>query len=267
MLPSNMSPQQLKFAQAYALCLNGTQAALKAGYSKKTARFQASRLLTSVNIQAEIKSLLSHSGLSAEEIAARWDRIATVDLSDFYTKQLVEYRPRIEKKLSAIVEETRREVEFEQELAIRSEALITDKKERERFRKGEQRRQLKREQELLRLEMELEYQPDAIRIVTGSAVLRNELRLDLVKAEALGVLDLVKSITSGRNGDSFTLRDPDAALDNLAKWRGMTSKLDLTSGGLPLAAPALLSELTLEEKKRLLEARRIARAKGGAADA
>ncbi|MDO7849915.1 terminase small subunit [Hymenobacter sp. M29] len=265
---SALSPKQLSFAKAYAGCLNATRAALSAGYSEKTARSQGSRLLTNVDIQAEIKKLLSHSGLSPEEIAARWDRIATVDLSDFYTKQPVEYTPRISKPLAQIVEECRADVEFEEAYAIRCESLITEKKLRETFRKRMKREALKRETYLLRLEMELEQNPDAVRIVAGPTVLRDELRLDLVKAEALGVLDLVKSITEGRGGTSFTLRDPDAALDNLAKWRGMlTTKLDVTSDGLPVMTP-LRAAMSPELKKQLLDARRAAAAaQKGPADA
>jgi hypothetical protein len=78
------------------------------------------------------------------------------------------------------------------------------------------------------------------------------------------VLDLIKSITEGRNGTGITLRDPDAALDNLAKWRGMTTKLDITSGGQPLASSPVLGLLTLDEKKRMLERMKQAQQKGAA---
>ena len=56
------------------------------------------------------------------------------------------------------------------------------------------------------------------------------------------------------------LRSPDEAMNNLAKWRGMlTTKIDMTSGGKPLAAPLLLGVLTLEQKKELLAARQLLR--------
>jgi len=256
-----LTPQRRKFVEAYCASFNATKAALKAGYSKKTARTQGSHLLTIVDIKSAIKEMLSTAGMDPEEIAARWDRIAKADLSDFYTKQQVEYTPRIAKPLAQVVEEFRRDVEFEQELAMRAEALISDKKKRENFRKKAQAAQVLREFDLLRLEMELERAPNAVRWVDGPKEWRYEMRLDLVKAEELGMLDLVKSITEGRNGTSFSLRDPDAALDNLAKWRGMlTTKVDITSGGEPVAAPPLLGVLSLEQKKELLEKRKQLRA-------
>jgi hypothetical protein len=260
----NTTPQQQIFAEQFALCLNGTKAALAAEYSEKTARQQASRLLTNVYIKTLIQHKLVGAGADPEEIAARWDRIARVDLADFYTREQVEYRPRIQKPLSEIVDEYRREIEFEQEVALRTEALITDRKKREKYRKEQQQQHEARERKLLRLEIEWEQNPTATRLVSGPAVLRDELRLDLAKAESLGLLDLVKTVTTGRGGTSFSLRDPDAALDNLAKWRGMlVSKLDITSGGEPIEQPPLLGVLTLEQKKELLAAKRKAAAQVG----
>ena len=45
------------FAKEYLIDLNATQAAIRAGYSKKTAAAQGARLLTNVNIQKYIKEL------------------------------------------------------------------------------------------------------------------------------------------------------------------------------------------------------------------
>ena len=51
----NLTPKQLLFCMEYLKDFNGTQAAIRAGYSKKTANEQASRLLANVNIQNQIK--------------------------------------------------------------------------------------------------------------------------------------------------------------------------------------------------------------------
>ena len=45
------------FCQEYVVDFNGTRAAIKAGYTKKSARVQANRLLTNDNIQRRIKEL------------------------------------------------------------------------------------------------------------------------------------------------------------------------------------------------------------------
>lgn len=48
---ADLSTQQMLFATEYIKCGNATQAAIKAGYSERTAKSQGSRLLTNVDIQ------------------------------------------------------------------------------------------------------------------------------------------------------------------------------------------------------------------------
>ncbi|BDQ35920.1 hypothetical protein SYK_02800 [Pseudodesulfovibrio nedwellii] len=53
---TKLSEKQKKFVREYLVDLNATQAAVRAGYSEKTARKQGSRLLTNVDIQKAIQS-------------------------------------------------------------------------------------------------------------------------------------------------------------------------------------------------------------------
>lgn len=52
-----MTKRQEMFCQEYVISGNGTQAAIKAGYSEKTANEQAARLLAKVSIQDKIRTL------------------------------------------------------------------------------------------------------------------------------------------------------------------------------------------------------------------
>lgn len=52
-----LSPKQIRFCKEYIVDYNATRAAIKAGFSKKSARSKASQLLTKVNIQKYIESL------------------------------------------------------------------------------------------------------------------------------------------------------------------------------------------------------------------
>lgn len=54
---ANLTPKQELFCHEYILDLNATQAAVRAGYSKKTANRISSRLLTKVDIQNRITEL------------------------------------------------------------------------------------------------------------------------------------------------------------------------------------------------------------------
>ncbi len=52
---SNFTPKQARFVEEYLVDLNATQAAVRAGYSPKTAKQQAQRLLTKVDIHRAIQ--------------------------------------------------------------------------------------------------------------------------------------------------------------------------------------------------------------------
>jgi phage terminase small subunit len=251
-----LTPQRRKFVEAFCVSFNATKAALAAKYSPKTARTQGSALLTILDIKLAIKAVLSTAGMDPEEIAAHWDRIARVDLSDFYTKQEYEESTKVLRPLIERIAELEYQIDFEDRVAKR-QTLDEDDAERHYYR------QQKRRNDVIRCQVELEMNPAATYQAEGPPVKKYRMVLDLVKAEELGVLDLIKSITEGRNGTGITLRDPDAALDNLAKWRGMTTKLDITSGGQPIASPPVLGLLTLEQKKDMLARMKQAQQKGG----
>ena len=52
-----MTPKQKQFCQEYMVDLNGSQAAMRAGYSSKSANRAASNLLSKIDIQTEIQTL------------------------------------------------------------------------------------------------------------------------------------------------------------------------------------------------------------------
>ncbi len=67
-----MTEKQKRFADEYLIDLNATQAAIRAGYSKKTAYSQGERLLKKVEvekyIQERMKQLASEKVATAEEV-------------------------------------------------------------------------------------------------------------------------------------------------------------------------------------------------------
>lgn len=67
-----MTPKQQRFCDEYLVDCNATQAAIRAGYSPKTANEQAARLLANVSIKAYIDDQLAqmHNGkiADAEEV-------------------------------------------------------------------------------------------------------------------------------------------------------------------------------------------------------
>ena len=79
-----MTPKQTAFVAEYLVDLNATQAAIRAGYSAKTADQQASRLLANVKVAAAVKAgqaaRAERTGVSQDAIVRELQRIAFGDL-------------------------------------------------------------------------------------------------------------------------------------------------------------------------------------------
>ncbi len=75
------------FAREYVKDLNGTRAAIAAGYSRKTARVTASQLLTKPNIQKLLAELTKKKAdkldLSAEKVFSELSRMGFSNLLDY----------------------------------------------------------------------------------------------------------------------------------------------------------------------------------------
>ena len=67
---SGLPEKQQRFVDEYIISLNATEAAIKAGYSERTARSQGQRLLTKVDIQRLLQEKMA---------ALQKDTIATQD--------------------------------------------------------------------------------------------------------------------------------------------------------------------------------------------
>lgn len=75
-----MNDRQKRFVTEYLIDLNATQAAIRAGYSEKTARSQGQRLLTKVDIQKAILKLQDE--IQDENIAS------AKDVEEFLSKSM-----------------------------------------------------------------------------------------------------------------------------------------------------------------------------------
>lgn len=81
-----LTEKQKKFADFYIKLGNATQAAIKAGYSEKTARFTGAENLTKPNIKNYIdermEKLASDRIMSAQEILERLSLIASAEITE-----------------------------------------------------------------------------------------------------------------------------------------------------------------------------------------
>lgn len=83
---AKLTDKQELFAREYLKDLNGTQAAIRAGYSEKTAQEQASRLLSNVMVQDRIAELKAERneqiGVDAAYVLRRLTEIDQMDVLD-----------------------------------------------------------------------------------------------------------------------------------------------------------------------------------------
>ncbi len=81
-----LTPKQEKFCQEYIVDLNGTQAAIRAGYSQKTAYSMAEKLLKKPEIKAKVaqsrKEQESRTTIDADWAIQRYGEIANFKIED-----------------------------------------------------------------------------------------------------------------------------------------------------------------------------------------
>ena len=83
-----LTVKQARFVEEYLVDLNGTQAAIRAGYSAKTANEQAVRLLANVSVAAEIEAAKAkrseRTKIDADWVLTRLAEEAVADIADLY---------------------------------------------------------------------------------------------------------------------------------------------------------------------------------------
>lgn len=86
-----LTEKQKRFAEEYLIDLNATQAAIRAGYSVKTADQQASRMLTNVKVQQAIAEKMAErsrrTGINQDRVLTELAKIAFVNADDVINAQ------------------------------------------------------------------------------------------------------------------------------------------------------------------------------------
>lgn len=225
-----LTAKEEKFCQEYTLCLNASEAARKAKYPVKNARYFGYQLLSKLHVQARVKELLETHGMTAEEVKKLIADMAKGNLADYMTTRKVVVVPRIEKKLSKLIEELKEEIEFEDQVLMFSD--WTDKEiERHHVQ------QKFRANMLVRYELELQKSPRAKRIVSGPEEFQEITELDVAKVVAdKNAGGRIKSFqNSPTMGVKIELYAADAALSKFASIHGLDAPTKLSNpDGSPL---------------------------------
>jgi phage terminase small subunit len=78
-----MTPKQKLFIHEYLVDFNATKAAIRAGYSERTAYSIGHENLSKPEIASEIEKLIDERVMTADEVRLRLGRIARFDISDY----------------------------------------------------------------------------------------------------------------------------------------------------------------------------------------
>ena len=83
---AKLTEKQQRFVDEYLIDLNATQAAIRAGYSAKTADVQGSRMLGNVKVQQAIAEAMAkrskRTGVNQDRVVLELAKIAFVKMTD-----------------------------------------------------------------------------------------------------------------------------------------------------------------------------------------
>lgn len=87
---AGLNDKQIRFVEEYLLDLNATQAAIRAGYSAKTAYAQGERLLRHVEVSALVRERQAarseRTTINADWVLSRLAEEAVADMADLYNE-------------------------------------------------------------------------------------------------------------------------------------------------------------------------------------
>lgn len=91
MAKGKLTPKQQCFVDEYLIDLNATQAAIRAGYSPKTAAVQASRLLANAKVSAAVACAMAErskrTGITQDRVLMELAKVAFIKLTDIIDEE------------------------------------------------------------------------------------------------------------------------------------------------------------------------------------
>lgn len=188
-----LSDKEILFAEAYLVKPSKAFAARKAGCPANSAKEQGYEIYNRPHVKAYIENKLKEIVMTGDEAVKLVSDIANSDLTDYYVPVKVVKRNKIKVGLSEVIKQeydliTREEI-YRDRLGIQGEEL-------EDFNEGLKRRRA----QILRLEIELETNPKAYRIIDSEPFLATEMKLDINLLVADKERGRVKKIKYGKDG-------------------------------------------------------------------
>lgn len=188
-----LSDRELIFAEAYLIKPCKAYAARKAGSPTKSAKEQGYEIYNRPHVKSYIEAKIKNIVLSGDEAVKLVSDIAQSNLTDYYVPVKTVKVERVEVKLAKVIEE-KKEYILREEMYCERMGLSEDA-----FDKFQEGLNYERSQ-VVRLEIELERNPKAYRIMETEAKIVSEMQLDVNMLVADKDKGKIKKIKYGPNG-------------------------------------------------------------------
>lgn len=212
-----LTEKQEQFILEYLIDLNATQAAIRAGYSEKTAYSIGWENLRKPEIRQSIDNHLKERAVSSDETIKIISDIAKGSLNDYMKVVKTMRRRNVQKPLQKKIDELRWDIEKRKEVADR--VGYDEKRNDALFALINSI-----EEEIIGYEIELEKNPDACIFELGEPELEETVEVDMAKLARDKECGRVKTLQWGEFGPKVELYGADSALTNLAKMHGLFEK-------------------------------------------
>lgn len=127
-----LTRKQARFVEEYMVDLNGTQAAIRAGYLPRAANEQASKMLAKGNVRARVDEALAErsrrTGITADRVLRELARVAFANAGDLVNLQTAEVRPTTVADDTAAISSVRiKQVPTPEGMGVEREIRLADK--------------------------------------------------------------------------------------------------------------------------------------------
>jgi len=131
-MANDLNRRQARFVEEYLIDLNATQAAIRAGYSPRSANAHAARLFANPGIRARVDEALAErsrrTGVNAERVVRELARIAFASAPDFIDPRTAELLPNASEDDKAAVQSIRvKTIPTSEGLGVEREVRLGDK--------------------------------------------------------------------------------------------------------------------------------------------
>lgn len=212
-----LTAKEQRFVDEYCIDCNAKCAAIRAGYSERSAKEIGYENLTKPHLRAAIEVKLKTLSLSAGETTKLIVDIAKGNLNQYLKVEKRERTPQLRVPLQKAIDKLLEEIEFEAEFATLAGYSEDEIKIHEVRQAGRQR-------EVIRLRLRLQKYPLATTLIDGEPETIEVAEVDLVALAKDKEAGRIKSLKQTEYGLQAELYPADAALRDVARMHGLFEK-------------------------------------------